>query len=58
LRAEADGRGVALLPLSETTRDLSLQVAGAARVALKQIKPKPHAVDRSQALPLIARFLQ
>jgi hypothetical protein len=57
-RAEADGRGVALLPLSETTRDLSLQVAGAARVALKQIKPKPHAVDRSAALPLIARFLQ
>ena len=28
-RAEADDRGVALLPLSETTRDLSLQVAGA-----------------------------
>ena len=27
-RAEADGRGVALLPLSETARDLSLQVAG------------------------------
>ena len=57
-RAEADDRGVALLPLSETTRDLSLQVAGAARVALKQIKPKPHAVDRTGALPLIARFLQ
>jgi hypothetical protein len=57
-RAEADGRGVALLPLSDTTRDLSLQVAGAARVALKQIKPKPHALDRSAALPLIARFLQ
>ncbi|HEY5278287.1 MAG TPA: DUF4159 domain-containing protein [Pseudolabrys sp.] len=57
-RAEADDRGVALLPLSETNRDLSLQVAGAARVALKQIKPKPHAVDRSAALPLIARFLK
>jgi hypothetical protein len=57
-RAEADDRGVALLPLSEINRDLSLQVAGAARVALKQIKPKPHAVDRSAALPLIARFLK
>jgi len=57
-RAEADDRGVAVLPLSETSRDLSLQVAGAARVALKQIKPKPHAVDRAAALPQIARFLQ
>ena len=57
-RAEADDRGVALLPLSETTRDLSLQVAGAARVALKQVKPKPHAVDRAAALPLIERFLK
>jgi hypothetical protein len=57
-RAEADDRGVALLPLSETTRDLSLQVAGAARVALKQAKPKPHAVERAAALPLIDRFLK
>ena len=30
-RAEADSRGVAVLPLSETARDLSMQVAGAAR---------------------------
>ena len=57
-RAEADGRGVALLPLSETTRDLSLQVAGAARVALKQIKPKPNSLDRGAALPAITQFLQ
>jgi Domain of unknown function (DUF4159)/Aerotolerance regulator N-terminal len=57
-RAEADGRGVALLPLSEPARDLSLQVAGAARVALKQIKPKPHTVDRAAALPAISQFLQ
>src|SRR6185312_17313100 len=42
-RAEADNRGVAVLPLSETARDISLQVAGAARVGHKQIKPKPHA---------------
>lgn len=57
-RAEADDRGVAVLPLSETARDVSLQVAGAARVQVKQIKPKPHAVDRAEALPVIDRFLK
>jgi hypothetical protein len=56
-RAEADNRGVAVLPLSETARDISLQVAGAARVQIKQLKPKPHGVDRSEALPLIDRFI-
>jgi hypothetical protein len=56
-RAAADGRGVALLPLSEIARDASLQVAGAARVQVKQLKPKPHSVNRSEALPLIERFL-
>jgi hypothetical protein len=56
-RADADNRGVAVLPLSETDRDISLQLAGAARVQLKQLKPKPYAVDRSEALPLIGRFL-
>lgn len=57
-RAEADNRGVAVLPLSETTRDISLQIAGAARIQVKQIKPKPHSVDRNEALPLIERFLK
>jgi hypothetical protein len=57
-RAEADNRGVAVLPLSETGRDLSLQVAGAARVQIKQLKPKPYTVDRTEALPLIERFLK
>jgi hypothetical protein len=57
-RAEADGRGVALMPLSEPARDLSLQTPGVARVALKQIKPKPHSVDRNGALPAISQFLQ
>ena len=56
-RAAADGRGVALLPLSETARDISLQVAGAAQVQMKELKPKPHTIDRSDALPLIGRFL-
>ncbi len=56
-RADADNRGVAVLPLSETARDISLQTAGAARVQAKQLKPKPHSVERSEALPLIKHFL-
>jgi hypothetical protein len=56
-RAEADSRGVAVLPMSEPERDISLQVAGAARVQIKQIKPKPYGVDRTDALPAIERFL-
>jgi hypothetical protein len=57
-RADADNRGVAILPLSETTRDLSLQTAGAARVQIKQLKPKPYTIDRTEALPLLERFLK
>jgi len=56
-RAEADGRGVALLPLSETARDISLQIAGAARVQATQLKPKPYGVERAEVLPLIERFI-
>ena len=57
VRAEADNRGVAVLPLSETERDISLQIAGAARVQIKQIMPKPYGIDRTEALPMIERFL-
>src|SRR6476660_135534 len=56
-RAEADNRGVAVLPMSETDRDVSLQIAGAARVQIKQIKPKPYGIERTDALPMIERFL-
>jgi len=56
-RAEADNRGVAVLPLSEVARDISLQLAGATRVQFQQIKPKPFGVNRTEALPLIERFL-
>jgi hypothetical protein len=56
-RADADNRGVAVLPLSETARDISLAVAGAARVQIKQLKPKPYTVERTEALPLLERFL-
>src|SRR5262245_43335289 len=56
-RADADGRGVALVPLSEPTRDISLELPAAAQVRLKQIKPKPHAVERADVLPTLGRFL-
>jgi hypothetical protein len=56
-RAENDHRAVALIPLSEGTRDISFVTAGSARVQLQLIKPKPHTIDRTEALPAIARFL-
>jgi hypothetical protein len=56
-RAEADNRGVALIPMSEPSRDISFETPAAARVRIKQIKPKPHAVERADALPALGRFL-
>src|SRR4029079_5381115 len=56
-RAEADNRGVALIPLSEPTRDISFETPAAARVRFKQMKPKPHAVERADALPALGRFI-
>jgi Domain of unknown function (DUF4159)/Aerotolerance regulator N-terminal len=56
-RAEADNRGVALIPLSESGRDISFENPAAARIRLKQMQPKPHAVERTDALPAIGRFL-
>ncbi len=56
-QAEAAGRGVALVPLSEANRDISLETPGAARVRVKLLKPKPHSVERVEALPALGRFL-
>jgi hypothetical protein len=56
-RAETDNRGVAVIPLSEVGRDISLETPGAARVRLRQIRPKPHTIDRAEALPAITRFV-
>ncbi len=56
-RAEADGRGVAVVPLSVTARDISLETPGAARARLRLAKPKPHAVERTEAIPALERFL-
>ena len=53
-RTTPDG---ALIPLSEPSHDVSFELPAAARVRLKQIKPKPYAVERSDALPALGRFL-
>lgn len=55
--ADSARRAVALVPLSETTRDITLMPAGTARVALRQLAPKPYAVERVETLPALARFL-
>ncbi len=57
VQAENDNRGVALVPLSESARDVSIGTAGAARVRLRQLKPKPHALTRAEALPMIERLV-
>ncbi len=56
-RADADGRGIALVPLSATARDISLESAGNARKRLRLVRPKPHVVERTEVLPAIERFL-
>src|SRR5262249_42344924 len=56
-RAESNKTGIAIILLSDTARDVSLETPGAARVRLSQLRPKPHAVERTEALPMITRFL-
>jgi hypothetical protein len=56
--ADNDRRAVALVPLSEPARDIALMPAGTARVALRQLTPKPYSVERIETLPAIGRFLK
>jgi Domain of unknown function (DUF4159)/Aerotolerance regulator N-terminal len=56
-RAAENRRAVALIPLSDPTRDISFEPAESARVRLHQMKPVPQTVVRTDALPAIARFL-
>jgi hypothetical protein len=56
-RAEDARRAVALIPLSQGAHDISFEPPDSARVRLQQIKPKPHTVDRADALPSISQFL-
>jgi len=57
-RADSDRRAVALIPLSEPAHDITLMPAGTARVALRQLTPKPYAIERVDTLPAIGRFLK
>jgi hypothetical protein len=56
--AANDRRGVALIPLSEPARDITIMPGGNARVALRQLMPKPYAIERVETLPAIERFLK
>jgi hypothetical protein len=56
--AENDRRGIALVPLSDPARDITILTGGTARVALRQIAPKPYAIERVETLPAIERFLK
>ena len=56
-RADADGRGVAAVPMSASGRDISLETPPAARARLRLVKPKPHAVERTEILPTLERLL-
>ena len=56
--ADNDRRGIALVPLSEPARDITLMPAGTARVALRQFAPQPYSVDRVDTLASIGRFLK
>ena len=57
-KADNDRRAVALIPLSEPARDATLMPGGNARVALRQVAPKPYASERVETLPAIERFLK
>jgi len=56
--ADTDRRGVALVPLSDPTRDITIMPAGTARVALRQLSPKPWSIDRVETLTALDRFLK
>jgi len=56
--ADNDRRGVALVPLSEPARDITLMPGGTARVALRQLAPKPYSIERVETLAAIGRFLK
>src|SRR4051812_36965893 len=56
--ADNDRRGVALVPLSEPARDITLMTGGTARVALRQISPKPYSIERVETVASLERFLK
>ena len=57
-KADNDRRGIALIALSEPARDITIMPGGTARVALRQLAPKPYSIDRVETLAPIERFLK
>src|SRR3982075_3608507 len=56
--ADNDRRGVALVPLSGPAAAITIMPGGAARVALRQLTPKPYSIVRVETLPAIERLLK
>jgi hypothetical protein len=56
--ADSARRGVAIVPLSEPARDITIMPAGNARVALRQLTPKSYSIERVETLPAVERFLK
>ncbi|MCL2715477.1 MAG: DUF4159 domain-containing protein [Alphaproteobacteria bacterium] len=56
--ADSDRRAVAVVPLSQSNHAIGVMPAGAARVALRQLRPQPHIVPRVDTLVPLARLLK
>ncbi len=56
--ADNNRRGIALVPLSDPSRDITIMTASAARVALRQLTPKPYSIERVETLGTLERFLK
>ncbi|MCC6610358.1 MAG: DUF4159 domain-containing protein [Burkholderiales bacterium] len=57
-RAEAEGRGVAVLATGAPPKEVSLLRPGEARDALRLLAPAPHTPDRNEILPPLTRLLR
>src|SRR3954470_12503492 len=56
-RAETDGRGVAVVALSDAGPAICLETPAAPKLRLRALKPKPHPVEPNEILPPITRFV-
>jgi len=56
--AEAEGRGVAVIPTGDVPKDVSLLLPGQARDKLRSLAPVPYAPARTEAFALVGRHLQ
>lgn len=56
--ADAARQAIALIPLSDPARDITLLDAASARAAIRQIAPQPYTIDRTLMLPALERWLK